>query len=264
MIKKRIALITLVAVMALGLIACGDKSKESIEVVNVTTSVSSTQSSNETNADSSTEGNVQGTATGHDWPYMEKGVNGSEYVVEAYGKCEDLTNWGTYTNFLLRDNWVYIKFPSLIPTGTNNVAYQSDDTVVLFRQVSESDYADQITDLESIVKVSMDYPDDFHSPIKLMKKYWKLHDEAFSMVIDSTEQVTVGQYDCCKYKGSVTYVKDSVEHVVPFVSYSSFTKGANEAFYWMVFDVSEDHSLGATIEDYAVKMGYTIVEGNRA
>ena len=171
---------------------------------------------------------------------------------------------GAYKDFVTRDNRLYIKYPSLIPTSTNRVAYQTDETVVLVEYISERDYASEITDLESILKVAIENNDEHGTPGDWMKDYWKIRrDNGYvKMSIESTELETVGQYDCCKYVGTAVHLgkNDTEEKVTQFVGYATFTKNGNEPFYWMVFDESEDQSLGSTIADYAKKMGYTIVE----
>ncbi len=83
-----------------------------------------------------------------------------------------------------------------------------------------------------------------------------------AMTIDLSDTETVGQYECGHYTGTACYTEESSgeEKNVPFVGYATFTKGSNEPVYWIVFDVSEDKSLGSTIDDYAKKMGYTLVD----
>lgn len=261
-VTKRIAVIAMATVMALGLIACGNKSKTSGDGEGVTQVSSTTQSSKEETQASAENNEVQESSSEYDWPYMEKGTIGY-YVVESYKKCEDLTNWGNYQRIRTNKSWVYIKFPSLIPTGHNYVAYQSDDTVVIFAPSISEAFADEITDAESILNVAMNHQDDYGTPVPWMSSYWHLYgDDKVTMTIDSSSTETVGHYECGHYTGTATYTdeRSGEEKNIPFAGYATFTKGTNEPIYWLVFDVSEDKSLGATIEDYAKKMGYTLVD----
>ncbi|MCR4677332.1 MAG: hypothetical protein K5679_01120 [Lachnospiraceae bacterium] len=259
---KKMAIIVMTAIMAIGLIACGKKDKDDSSQTSITSETSASRESKSEETSTSKEENKDPKFEGHDWPFMSESM-GLSYVAEVYNKCEDLTEWGSYKDFNFRDIWMYIKYPSLIPTSTNRVAYQTDATVVLCDYVSENSFTDEITDLESILYLSIENEEEYGSPVFWMKNYWNIYTDGYvKMSIDSTELETVGQYDCCKYAGTATHAGDydKTEITTQFVAYSAFTKNGNEPFYWMVFDVSEDQSLGSTIADYARKMGYTIVE----
>ncbi|MBO4616429.1 MAG: hypothetical protein J5717_03695 [Lachnospiraceae bacterium] len=259
---KKIAVLVMAAIMTFGLIACGKKDKNDSGQTSVSNETSTSVDNTKEESSTSKEDNKDPKFDGHDWPFMSESM-GLSYVAEVYNKCEDLTEWGSYKDFYTRDNTLFIKYPSLIPTSTNRVAYQTDPTVVLCDYVSDNSFADEITDLESILYLSIENEDEYGTPVFWMKKYWKIRTEgSVEMSIDSTELETVGQYDCCKYVGKAVHVGeyDTEKIVTQFVAYSAFTKNGNEPFYWMVFDESEDQSLGDTIADYARKMGYTIVE----
>lgn len=261
-VTKKIAVVFMAAIMTIGMIACGKKDKDDSSQVSISSETSTSKDSKKEETSSSKEEVADSNADGHDWPFMSKSL-GVTYVAEVYNRCEDLTEWGSYKDFVTRDNRLYIKYPSLIPTSTNYVAYQTDKTVVAALHVSESGFADAITDVESILPVAIENSEDFASPIRQMKKYWKIRSHgSVSMTIESSELETVGQYDCCKFIGTAVHVgeHDDTEITTKFVAYASFTKNGNEPFYWIVFDESEDQSLGSTIADYAKKMGYTIVE----
>ncbi|MBO4618275.1 MAG: hypothetical protein J5717_13130 [Lachnospiraceae bacterium] len=257
---KKIAAIIFATMMALSAVACGDKTGAN----GGETTVSSSDSKQEKdgNVTSEEKDEKAGSNNSHDWPYMEEGTYG-KYVVETYGKCEDLTSWGNYKDFQLTSERLYIKFPSLIPTSDNRFAYQSDDTEVLVGDVARSDFENQITDVKSILELSAANYEDHRSAPHQMVRYWKLTGKGdVKMEITSSELETVGQYECCKYIGMATSTRNRTgeTHSYQFVAYSTFTKLYNEPIYWIVFDKSEDQSLGDTIADYAKKMGYTIVE----
>lgn len=250
------------AIMTMGLIACGKKDSDDSGQTSVSTETSTSKESDKEEVSTTEAGNKETNSDGHDWPFMSESL-GLRYVTEVYNKCDDLTDWGNYKDFRLKDQYLYIKYPSLIPTGSNFVAYQKDKTVVLFMHVSESGFANSVTDAESILNVAIENEEDYCGPIELMKDYWRVRRDGYlTMTINSAEQETVGQYECCKYTGTTTHLgnNDTEETTNQFVAYSSFTKNGNEPFYWMVFDESEDQSLGSTIADYAKKMGLTIVE----
>ncbi|MCR4677312.1 MAG: hypothetical protein K5679_01020 [Lachnospiraceae bacterium] len=260
-VTKRIAVIAMATVMALGLVACG-KSKTSTEDVDSGSVTSTSESQKETASTPTENAEKQESSSEYDWPHMEAGTIGN-YVVETYNKCEDLSDWGNYQCITTDCGNAYIKFPSLIPTGHNYVAYQSDDTVVIFMFASETSFDNEITDAESILSAAIKHPEDGHSPVRWMNSYWKLYgDNKVNMTIDSADTEIVGQFECGHYTGTASYIddKNGEEKSFPFVGYATFTKGGNEPVYWIVFDESEDKSLGATIADYAKKMGYTLVD----
>lgn len=259
---KKAAVIVMATVMALGLVACGDKSKNSSEKVDSGNVESTAESQKETTSTSLEEVEEFESNSEYDWPHMEAGTVGN-YVVETYNKCEDLSNWGNYQCITTDCGSVYIKFPSLIPTGHNYVAYQSDDTVVIFMFASKTSFNNEITDVESILQAAVNHPEDGHSPARWMSSYWKLYgDNKATLAIEASDTETVGQFECGHCTGTASYLDEGSgeEKSIPFVGYATFTKGGNEPVYWMVFDVSEDKSLGSTIADYAKKMGYTLVD----
>lgn len=261
-LTKRIALIAMAAVMALGMAACGNKDKKNTgDSSAITTESSKTEKKNpETSIENN--GQNEGNNDGHDWPYVDK-ESGLKYVVEVYNKCEDLTNWGNYADFNFDDYYLYIKFSSLIPAGKNLVAYQNDDTLVLVTSATRANYLSDISTVDTILPVFIDNAKDFLSPIYLMNDYWGLYlDNTCSISVDTSTLETVGQYDCCKYTGNAKYKGDreTEEHVLPYVAYSTFSKNGNYPIIWMVFDESEDHSFGDKIAEDAKKMGYTLTE----
>ena len=259
-ILKRVLLVIMIAAMAVAMTACGGKKTTSNQ-----TAVSSESSSSEKKGSESSvqEEKKAGPTDGHDWPFMAE-QNGLRYVAEVYTKCEDLCGWGNYAKFVMGDLCLYIKYPTLIPAGKNNVAYQTDDTVVLVSSIRpKASFIDEIEGLDTIIPVAVKHTDEITAPVFYMNNYWGLHlDNNCSFTIDTTTLETVGQYDCCKHTGAVTYSKDNEteQHTLPFVAYATFSKIGNYPIYWFVFDESEGSTLGDTIADYAKKMGYTIVE----
>ena len=262
MIIKRIALIAMVAAMALGLIACGKKDKESTDT-SVSSISATSQESKKSEASDTNEAKTETSDDGHDWPFMDESF-GKRYVVETYKKCEDLSDWGNYADFQLSGTTMYIKYPVLIPTGDNRIAYQGDGTVVMVAPMSGS-IGESINGLESILQVAIDNPDSPRSPIFMMSSHFGVHTDGFvNMSIDSTTTETVGQYECSKYTGTAKYKIDTEfypdEHTVRFVAYATYAKSNNAPFYWLVFDETKDQTMGDVLADYAKKMGYTIVE----
>ena len=256
---KRIVITVLIAAMAVGMTACGKKTTSNQTPVSYESTVTESEKQ-ETSVEETAKTETDN--DGHDWPFIGD-TYGKEHVVEVYTQCEDLTDWGSYAMFRTRDNYIYIKFPSLIPTGTNYVAYQSDDTSVFFSDASEGNFTDKITDVESIFKLAIEDKEDTCAPNKWLNPYFRVDmNSEITFTIDSTTLETVGQYDCCKYTGTASFEKEfSMEKkIYNYVAYSTFTNINNEPIYWIVFDESEDQSLGDTIAEYAKKMAYTIAE----
>lgn len=262
-VTKRIALIAMAALMTLGLVACGKKDKAGSGEVSVSSSPSVSEEKKE--KDSSVNGEEKNSAenNGQDWPYLDESY-GKKYVVESYKKCEDLSDWGNYKMLRLHDCSVYIKYPVLIPTSDNRIAYQGDGSVVMVVPMG-GNLGEQITGLDTILPIAIDNPESPKSPIFMLKSYFSVHSDGYvDLTVDSSSMETIGQYDCCKYTGSAKYVADKEfapeEHTIQFVAYATFTKSTNEAFYWLVFDETKDQTMGDVLADYAKKMGYTIVE----
>ncbi len=262
-VTKKIALVAMAALMALGMAACGKKDKDDSDKASVSSSTTVSQEKQNNGSSVSNEEKSSAEDDGHDWPFMGESF-GKKYVVETYKKCEDLSDWGNYADFQLAGTTMYIKYPVLIPTGDNRIAYQGDGTVVMVVPMSGS-ISDSISGLESILQVAIDNPDSPRSPIFMMVSHFGVHTDGFvDMAIDSSTTETVGQYECCKYTGTAKYKIDTEfnpdEHSVQFVAYATYAKCNNAPFYWLVFDETKDQTMGSALADYAKKMGYTIVE----
>ena len=262
-VTKRITVIALATVMALSLVACGKKDKDDSDKASVSLSVSESQETQkiESSTDSEQADSVEDDA--HEWPYLGKSLC-LKYVIETDKQCEDLSDWGNYADFQLSGTTMYIKYPVLIPTGDNRIAYQGDGTVVMVAPMSGS-IGESINGLESILQVAIDNPDSPRSPIFMMASHFGVHTDGFVNVsIDSTTAEIVGQYECSKYTGTAKYKIDTEfypdEHTVRFVAYATYAKSNNAPFYWLVFDETKDQTMGDVLADYAKKMGYTIVE----
>ena len=263
-IGKKLTAVAMMAAVAMGMMACG---KQVSTTTSQTSVIDKTPASAESIREaSSNKESVDANFEVHNWPFMAE-QNGLRYVAEVYTKCEDLCDWGNYAKFVMGDLCLYIKYPTLIPAGKNNVAYQTDDTVVLVSSIRpKASFIDEIEGLDTIIPVAVKHTDEITAPVFYMNNYWGLHlDNNCSFTIDTTTLETVGQYDCCKHTGTVTYSKDNEteQHTLPFVAYATFSKIGNYPIYWFVFDESEGSTLGDTIADYAKKMGYTIVEDAR-
>lgn len=258
-------MVAMTASLLISLAACGGKGEktESASSADVIETANKTDKQAEVSA--SEADTKEESDDGHDWPYVEM-VYGRGCVIETYKKCEDLTDWGNYEDFLYGDTWIYIKYPTLLPPGKKTVAYQNDDSLVMTTALPRKFFDSEFTDLESILPVAIECSDVRFSPVWIMNDYWNLYlDETCTITIDETSLETVGQYECCKYTGTAKYTGyiDDKDYELPFVAYATFLKNDNEPFCWIVFDESEDHSFGDTIAEHARKMGLTLTEAPR-
>ncbi|MBO4809249.1 MAG: hypothetical protein J5537_09415 [Lachnospiraceae bacterium] len=269
---KRIAVIAMTTAMTIGLIACGDKSKNS----EGTDASSETSIEAETEAEASAEepeAKEDDKGNPDDWPHFsDSGLT----VIEVYNKCEDLSDWGVYGYFTTMKTAISIKFPDHPPVKSNLVAHQNTDEYeefIVFAPIQDEceELVSQITDEQSILPVVIENTEEYFSPVYLLGYelgyHYDMDRESVSMTVDSSELETVGQYDCCKCTGTMT-CKDAetyrgdplLEHTYSYVGYATFTKDHHEPFYWIVIDYSDDQSQGDIIADHARKMGLTIAE----
>lgn len=71
---------------------------------------------------------------------------------------------------------------------------------------------------------------------------------------------TIGEYEVCKYSGKHVYEFSGKTYEHPFVVYATTVKGNGAIIYWMVQDVTEDHSAGKQVEENATRIILSIWE----
>jgi hypothetical protein len=170
------------------------------------------------------------------------------------------SEWGVYEELVTRKNsvfsYAYIRFPTLsgINEGTGKIAYQKDETLV-------------ILDAERIDSPSMSgdscecvFPALFEQTKDIIDAYRQLDYNNFEFSVESKENVTVNDYDMCKFIGKHTFTRNDEKKEMNFVAYSAQLKANGAYVYWMVLDESEDQNLTKTIEEYADKMAKTLHE----
>lgn len=175
---------------------------------------------------------------------------------------EDLVeNWGVWdSDYMFNDEYyeqlVRIKFPHLvgIGCGTGKVAYQKDDSLVIWDGQLGYDSPAVEGGVENVLETYME------QLLYIMEDYRnEYHYDTFVFEIQNKELVTINEYEMCKYTGVHTYNWEGEPQSNAFVAYA--TQLVDGAYtYWMVIDESEDQSLVETIDEYATNMAYTMRE----
>ena len=260
---KKVVTMIMVTAMVISLAGCGDKKVTTSE--NETETVTSQTVEEKTDDTKAEVKEEKKSDDEHEYHYIVESL-GLHGVQEVYKHSEDLTDWGSYAVFYLDKCSLYIKFPTLVPTGNNHEAYQTDGSLVFTYHISESDFGKNINDVSRIFFAAIDKAneEEFGSARREMYTYWLMNAyscEELDFTIETSEIVTLNQYECCKNTGTHTYTDSKGEtHSFKYVAYSTFTTGG-EPFYWMVLDKTDDQSISEEIiEQNAERMGYTICE----
>lgn len=170
-------------------------------------------------------------------------------------------NWGVDENCVTEKNDVKlranIKFPYLcgIVEGTGKIAYQTDNSLVLLGK--EIDFNEPEVEDGKIENI---FPAYFEKVTEIMEAYRGAGFKDYKFDITSKEILTINEYEMCKYIGKHTFSSRKESFEIGFVAYATKLKGNDAIVYWMVFDETEEQSLGRLIESHADKMAQTLHE----
>lgn len=151
---------------------------------------------------------------------------------------------------------MYINYPKLIGVseGTGQIAYQDDGTFIIVdgQTVSSPDVKDG--KLENVLTAY------FEQTVDIIKGYKSFTYDNFELNIKSQKKTKVGDYDMCRFTGTITSENNGEKYENFFTAYSTKLKGNDTFAYWMVLDDTEKQSMKKTVEEYADKMSETLVE----
>jgi len=263
--KRKVVALLLSIVMALGLTACGGE-----------------EAAGDAAQDTVNGGGTADEQVAEDSEELTADAEASEDTAEAEQESEEmeLPGWkGVWrawrTAVFDSSDWpnvvdlgsiqFRICYPSLKPNNTpTNWVYQKDPALVkvaappwgpLEEGRLTSDYM-KVENLESFFEAAKkDLCDD-------MDSYRKAQYRDFDFVVESSELMTVGSWETCKFTGQHTYTKDDEPCSIPFVAYAVDINQVDEGYYIMVIVVDDSINYqGAleplaegTIEAYARKM----------
>ena len=152
---------------------------------------------------------------------------------------------------------VYIKFPTLsgINRGSGKIAYQTDDSLVIFDK--EKNSGSPAVPGDTVDNV---FPAYFEQTIDVMDGYRNQDFDNFDFTVEEKESVEINGYEMCKYTGKHTYTYQDEPMEISYVAYATKLNANGAYVYWMVIDDSDDQSLTKTIEKHADKMATTLSE----
>lgn len=226
--KRRYLCLLLIITLVITLTACGDKS-----LIDTEKKENNSTESTDANTESENE-SMKDEVFSEDWGQEESRITEKDGVSSR----------------------AYIKFPELlgITEGSGKIAYQPDGSLVIL----DGQYMNGVAD--DGIKSDEIFPLYFEQTEKIMKKYMGFGFDNFKFEIVSKENVTINDYEMCKYTGIHTFTEGSKKHEMAFVAYATRLKGNNAAVYWMVLDETTDQSIGDVIESHADKMAQTLHE----
>lgn len=182
-------------------------------------------------------------------------TNSTDPVVETPA---DLSNWGVEDQITTNDGVNIDRYIIRLPryTGSYNmyckISEQLDDTVVLlFGQEADTPNAENISDIFATYK---------GCTLESIEDLYGIQSSNFRMSIDSSEAVTVGDYEMYVHKGVITYDFDGATRTHQYVAYATKLKDSGNCAYWMVYDFSADQSKGELIAEHALNMAKTFRE----
>ena len=136
--------------------------------------------------------------------------------------------------------------------GRGSLCEQMDGTLTLVSgQVNDELQADSIADVFPAYEEQVAYT--FVSAQGLLAM-------DFEFSYTGSEAVKVGDYDMHKFTGEMRFNLDSVPLDYPFVAYAVKLETNGAYAYWMVFDISDDHSAGDLLLQHGYNMAVTFRE----
>lgn len=169
----------------------------------------------------------------------------------------DPTNWGVTDSVTARNGElasVDIRLPynTGILQDTGLIAVQNDSSVIIVDGQSKYDKLDN-----SIDEI---FPYYFTNVKSILEAYYGSHASEYSLNVSKKEKTSINGYDMCVFHGSISMelYKKMVNY--NWVAYATTLKSNGAYLYWMVFDYTDDQSMGDVIDDHAYKMAHTIEE----
>lgn len=170
----------------------------------------------------------------------------------------DVNNWGAEDS-IPTDDGEKIQFYSIrVPKYTGSyymhskISEQLDDTVVLIAgQHMDGPKGEEISNIFSAYT---------NNTLQSLEALYGIQSSNFKLSIDSSEAVTIGDYDMYVHTGVITYDFDGTQRQHQYVAYATKLKDSGNCAYWMVYDFSADQSKGDLIAEHALNMAKSFRE----
>ena len=189
-------------------------------------------------------------------------------ITEAPLEDFNPTEWGVQEKLISEANGnrarAYIRFPEYagVMKGTGKVSYEVLSTEESTLIILDTQTEDVLDVLEG--KAENILPAYFAETKDILVGYRTMAYSNFEFHITNRENVTINDYEMCKYIGTHTFTvreaTGSVEYCLNFVAYATKLKTNGAYVYWMVIDESKNQTLGSYIEEQALKMAKTLYD----
>lgn len=170
----------------------------------------------------------------------------------------DPENWGLENTYSVKNNDIAVLYTINTPyyfgtdVGDGILCEQMDGTMTLVSgQKSYSPAVDSAADLFPAYKEQVEFT---------MVGGYGLLAEGFEFTFGEGKPVQVGDYEMYTFEGKVTFKVDTTPMDFTFIAYATTLKSNGGYAYWMVFDITKDHSAGKLIAEHAYNMALTFRE----
>lgn len=170
----------------------------------------------------------------------------------------DISNWGVEEKVTTIRGDTVDRYTIRLPRYTGStyaysrISEQLDDTVVLVA----GEYVGK-PPMENVADIFSGYKE---YTLESLEDLYGIQSSNFEMTIDSSEAVTIGEYEMYTHKGVITYDFDGAQRQHQYVAYATKLKDSGNCAYWMVYDFSADQSKGNLIAEHALNMAKTFKE----
>ena len=170
----------------------------------------------------------------------------------------DPENWGLENTYSVLHNDIdaiyRINTPHLYGTniGRGILCEQMDGTMILIS--GQRDHNPTVGDISEVFPACQEQVE-----YTLVKAYGMLA-QNFAFTFGESQAVTVGEYDMYTFEGEVTFTDDTDPMDFPFIAYATMLEANGGYAYWVVFDITDDHSAGNLIAEHAYNMALTFRE----
>lgn len=149
----------------------------------------------------------------------------------------------------------YIKLPELasMRRGQGQVVDQSNDMLILMG----GQHLETTITSNAIEEVLNDF---FVQPIDVLSKYRRVDYQNYKFTISDTENVSINDYQMCKYKGEHTFTNNGEDGKMNYVAFVAKLKSNDAYVYWIVLDESIEQNQSKDIDTCATKIAESLHE----
>ena len=179
-------------------------------------------------------------------------IEDSNVKVEEIYKIDDSINAENSSGVM---GTAYIKLPELasMRRGQGQVVEQSNDMLILMGgQHLETTITSNV--IEEVLN------DFFVQPIDVLSKYRRVDYQNYKFSISDTENMTINDYQMCKYKGEHTFTNNGENGKMNYVAFVAKLKSNDAYVYWIVLDESTEQNQSKDIDMCATKIAESLHE----